>query len=161
MNWVDSEVRFMTKVVRAHDRKLFAERSRLGHINIFRQSYRTEVYEVDGCTVTNLKRNPQLICALTDNWTANGNPVRWGAEPVLAHLREIDAWNRADFLESLERQEEKARESADRDRRNRDEAWASEARPIFKEAFKDIRVANMDKTEKRRQRLEKKLESKI
>lgn len=157
MNWEDSQVRFITKVVRSHDRALFARRSRLGHIDIMRRATRAEAFAVGSDVVVNFKESPQLVFSLTDNWTANGKPVNWGSEVVLQRLQKIDAWNRADFLRELEEQDRKAKESADRDRKNRDEAFLYDMHGQFKETFKDVRVANMDKTEKRRRRFEQRL----
>lgn len=159
MNWIDSEVRFLNRVVKAHDRKLYCERSHLGHIKLMREAYYGFPHDVDGHVVYFLKRRDQFIFALTDDWTVGGKPVSWGSQVVLDRLQKHDAWNRS-VLKELEEQDQKREESKDRARRNQNEAWAYEAHAKFKKQFSDIRTANMDKSDRRRRNFEKRMEFK-
>lgn len=161
MSWADSQVLFINKVVRAHDRDLFAERSRLGHINIMRKAKRTETVEIDENTsLAVLKDSAQFVFALTENWTVGSRPVDWGAEVVLDRLKQHDAWNNERLLKELEEAEEKALESKKRDLKNQNEAWLSDNHSMFKKTFSDVRVANMDKSERRRRRYEQRINNK-
>jgi hypothetical protein len=160
-NWVDSQVYFLTKVVRSHDRDLFAERSHLGHINIMRKSKRVELAYSDESQVLQVyKETAQLVFPLTENWTVGSRPVDWGSEVVLNRLKQHDSWNNERLLKEIEESEEKARVSKERDRRNQDEAWLADNHSKFKKSFSDVRVANFDKSERRRRRYEKNLEIK-
>lgn len=161
MQWSDSELRFINKVVKAHDRDLFAERSHLGHIRIMRKSKRSEVFLAADNTVMSVYRDaPQFVCALTDDWTANGSPVSWGSEVVVNRLKKHDVWNNEALFADIEKEQQRAEESREKDLRNKNEAWLSDNHGLFKKAFNDVRVANFDKSERRRRRFDKNLELK-
>lgn len=155
---IDSYSRYITKVVKAHDRELYARRSHLGHVSVYRNTRKAELvsHDNDGFKLYNIVNRPQHIFALTDNWTANGKPVEWGGEVVLQRLQKYDCWNR-DAVGEIVDKLEKAEEIKKKDFRNNTEAFFSDKRHVFKDAFKDIRTANMDKSEKRRRNREKKL----
>jgi len=161
MSWSDSQVLFMNKVVKAHDRDLFAERSHLGHINIMRKAKVAEPVIVDdNLALVNVRESGQFVFALTLYWTSSPPPREWGAEVVLSRLKQHDAWNNERLLRELEEAEEKAKESKEREIKNKNEAWLADNHSRFKKAFSDVRVANMDKTERRRRRFEQRLEFK-
>jgi hypothetical protein len=86
--------------------------------------------------------------------------VDWGAEVVLNRLKQHDAWNNEQLLLELEKAEQKARESKERDLKNKNEAWLSDNHSRFKKAFSDIRTANFDKSDRRKRRFEKNQELK-
>lgn len=160
-NWADSEVRFINRTVRAHDRDLFAERSHLGYIRIMRRSYQAVAYDMGGGDViVDHQYSPQFVFALTDDWTANGSPRDWGAMVVLDRLRKHDAWNNEALFAELEKEEKEAEERKERDFKNSNEAWLADQHSTFKEAFKDVRIANFDKSDRRRRKFEKRMEFK-
>lgn len=161
MHWTDSQVRFMTKVVKAHDRDLFAERSHLGYIRIMRKSCRHEVYDMgDGAVLVAQRDSSQFVCALTDDWSAGGRPVEWGALVVLERIKKHDVWNNEALFAELEKEEEQRVERQERDLKNKNEAWLADQHQNFRKAFSDIRIANFDKSDRRRRKFEKRMESK-
>lgn len=160
-HWSDSQVRFITRVVRSHDRDLFAERSHLGHVRIMRKAYRAVAYDMgDGNNLIYNEDSPQFIFALTDNWTANGKPRDWGALVVLERLKKHDSWNNEALLAELEKEEEQAEAVKEKDFKNSNEAWLADNHKKFKESFKDVRIANFDKSDRRRRKFDARMELK-
>lgn len=133
----------ITDIVQEHDSKLYCARSPSGVLSIFRKSHRFEHFEVDGVHLTHVRPAPHYIFALTDNWKPDGNPVDWGAEPILARLKAMDLWHRDLLSEQIERAE-REEESKRRELSNRNEAFAKEHRRFFAKVFDDVNTANMD-----------------
>lgn len=141
----------LTKAVQWHDRELFAQRMTHGRIGIFRQSYRFEHYDFDGMNIIFTKDSPHLIFTLTHNWTANGRPVEWGIEPILARLKAIDLWQNESQVEDMIKGYEKDKESTDRDRDNSIESFLLDFRRQFQKTFNQFNVSGM-KTDNRSKR---------
>lgn len=141
MEW---QVRRLNQELKKHDSELFARRESSGVIVVYRIHRRYEAYDLDEGKLLVLRYDPLYCFALTDNWTIQGKPVDWGLEPVMNHLREIDAWNR-DLEEAYERDWEKKEESKKRAQRSELEAIAGEVRRPFAKATSDIRTALFDK----------------
>lgn len=156
---IDSYTRYITKVVKAHDRELYARRSHLGHVSIFRKAKRWDLAGQDSTgKFFNLVDAPHHVFALTDNWSVNGKPRTWGGEVVLRRLQKLDSWNREQVVDEIIDQMEEADRIKQKDFRNQTEAFFADKHSVFKEAFKDIRTSGMDMSERKRRRREKKLE---
>lgn len=157
-NWTDSQVRFIDRTVKAHDRDLFAERSHVGYIRVMRKACKFEQYDMgNGDVLSVQKDSPQLVFCLTDTWTANGKPIDWGALVVLDRLKKHDVWNNEALFAELEREEEEEERRQERNIMNSTEAFLSESHKDFKETFKDVRTCNFDKTDRRRRKYEKRM----
>lgn len=92
----------------------------------------------------------KLVCALTDNWSVSGNPVPWGLLPILDHLREIDAAQRADLFNDIRKQRERKAESSERHFKNELEAGLKDNRKGFSKAFDDFNLSTCDKKKDKR-----------
>lgn len=151
--WQDSEVKYMDRVAKEHDKELFALRNSQGIINIMRRSKRQiVVYQDNEETMYLVEDMPQYVFSITENWATTGRPVRWGAEVVLSRLKSHDIQTNEAFFRQMEEQERRLEESKTRDLKNSNEAWLSDNHSRFKKAFNDIRVANMDKSDSRRRK---------
>jgi hypothetical protein len=135
----------ISSAVQSHDWKLYCAKDIAGKLCIFRKSQRVETFYLDDTTVIHSVRPaPHFVMALTHNWKANGIPVDWGLEPILARVKSLDLWNR-DIVSDLEVQEEKHLESCERDRKNKTEDFLHEFRSDFKRTFSDVNTSTLDK----------------
>lgn len=160
--WQDSKVKFFSRLVKAHDYALYAERNHLGIICIYRRSKRLEFVFADESTSYYMtKDSPQFVCAITDNWKTNGKPREWGSDVVLNYIRKHDGWTNESWLEDMEAHNDKIKKSEQRSFRNETEAFFSDTRSRFKRDFNDVRTCNLDKSEKRRRLIDKGLEAKV
>ena len=141
----------LTEEVQTHDRELIAQRMSHGRIGIFRKSYRYESYCLDDMNLTYARPSNHLIFTLSHDWTANGRPVDWGIEPIMARLRAIDLWNNESMVEDMIKGYEKDQESADRDRDNSMESFLLDFRRQFQKTFNDFNTSGM-KTDNRSKR---------
>ncbi len=139
----------ITRELYQYDPCLFARKEQ-GMIKIFRRTKRVEWHEIDGNSVGFLKEDPHFVCALTHNWSPNGEPVDWGLEPIAKKIRESDLWKRDKLADELIASYEKTAESRDRHTKNETEAFLSEFRPQFARAFNDVNTSNLAKTDLRR-----------
>lgn len=140
----------ITKAIQDHDRQLFAKRED-DKIYIFRNWKRYEpVWLDDSSYVLHARPDRHLIFALTDTWNVHGKAVDWGIEPIMARLKAIDLWGRADFMNEYLKERERIQESKQRDFRNSVESFMYEFRDSFKEATKDINTANLNKLDRRK-----------
>lgn len=81
----------INEIVRGYDRALFAEQ--VGdQVRIFRRLSASQVSNYGMEEINVGSTYPQYITALTHNWSPHGNPVDWGIEPILNHLRSMDSW---------------------------------------------------------------------
>ena len=131
MNWWLLQ---LNKGIKRYDRDLFVKESHTGKAQVFRKQ----------------GFNKQYVMSLTQDWSANGIPVKWGLLPVIQRLKEIDVWNNEKLFEDMEREHEKDRESKARDRQNQNEDFARELRDSFKKTFNDVNTANLEKIDRRR-----------
>ena len=84
---------------------------------------------------------------------------RWGGEVVLQRLKKHDIHNNRQLFDEIEDRIHKVKESKDRDMKNKTEAWLADNHSKFKKSWSDVRVANMDMTERRRRRYESRIKN--
>lgn len=140
----------LEKALRKHDHKLRVKRSHTGKVQVFRLTKRCEWVSVDNIKVGFLLDSFDYVLSLTDDWSANGNSVEWGVEPVLARLKAIDLWSNENFMEEFLKQDKEVEESKKRDFHNNTEAFLYDFRNQFKKTFNDVNTANMSKTDIRK-----------
>ncbi len=139
----------ITREIQTYDPYLFAKKEN-GMIRIFRRVKRLEYLEFEGKMVGFLKEDPHLVCALTHNWSVNGEVVEWGILPIMEKIRSCDLWKNEKIADELIASYEKAAESRDRHTKNETEAFLSEFRPQFARAFDDVNTSTLAKTDNRR-----------
>lgn len=145
---VDSRTDILTSHVRKIDPLLYCEREHNGMICVYRASKRVEFFMYEGKKYLYLVSAPNIILALTDNWSVRGNPVDWGIEPLIHRLQEIDCWNKGRTADDLIDDYEKMQESKDRHRMNTHEAFLRDKRSVFKKAFNEINTSNLNVKER-------------
>ena len=132
----------ITKELKLHDRKLYCKRGIEGKLCIFRESHRTESYDLNGHILTSVRPAPHLIMALTHNWQVSGRSVPWGTIPIIARLKEMDLWNRdlaAEYIEGSERNiQQKRREFS-----SKTEDFLKDSRRAFAKDWNGINTANI------------------
>lgn len=159
--WGDSYTKFINRIIKIHDDKLYAERDSDGVVRVFRRGKRYVPFFEDGNVVyQTLVDSPHFVFALTDSWKSNGKPVDWGSEVILSRLRFNDLWSNEGLFDKLDKDSERMSESKKRDFMNSAEDFLSDQHSHIKKSWGDIRVANMDKTERRRRQFEKNKEIK-
>lgn len=135
----------LNKALKAWDRTVYARQTKDGIVRVFQKTKQWREHWLDGETcIRELCDGEWLLCSLTDNWSANGEPRDWGILPVLAHLRE-GSYQRQDELErELKAERERVQESKERELKNISETAAKEMWSDCKHAFKDTVVHGMD-----------------
>lgn len=152
----DSRTKYISRIVRRHDRDLFARRNRQGQVLVLRRSKRMDLaYKNETQKIYLVQESPQYVFALTDNWNTTGRPIDWGGEVVLKRLKEHDTQANEALLEELEKADTKASEAKEKEFKTQTEDWLADNHSKFKRAFSDVRVSDMDRSEKRRKRFEK------
>ncbi len=152
MHWKVSQV---NRAIRKYDRELYAEMFE-GRIDIFRNTYGHEAFDVNGHTICFIKQVPYRVFCLTDSWKAWGKPVDWGIEPIMAKLKSADLWVR-DVLKETNSQNEKIDASKKRDVSNNVEAFVKDYRKEFARTFEDVNTTNLSKRTDRRFKDDKKI----
>lgn len=143
----------LTRAVKQHDPKLFVEKNYKGIMQVLRESYSHKAYYVDGYVLSALVPAPHFIMALTDNWTASGNPCEWGIEPIMRRLQSIDSWNDLSFVnKDMENHNQKIDESEKREINRKIEDSVRESHSTFKRVFADVNTANMAKIDNRKKK---------
>lgn len=140
-----------TRALKRYDPDLYAGRTMDGAPCVFRKVKRYyPVSEWDGGKLYELKRDKQLVFAITENWTMRTAPRDWGIDDVLGHVREIDALANARLFEELDAANDRVDESNKRALRNEMEGfWACERRR-FAKATDDILTHSLSKDEPRK-----------
>ncbi len=136
---MDSRVKTLTKQLKEHDKDLYAKRMLDGVVLVCRKSR----------NVFTGQTNDQLIFPLTDDFTSKGKPVEWGVEPILAHLKAMDGWNR-DVVEDWISSDEKSKEVAAKQRMSKNEDFARDFRRQFARTFDDVNTSTLEKIDNRR-----------
>jgi hypothetical protein len=136
---LDSRVKTLTKQLKEHDKDLYAKRMLDGVVLVCRKSR----------NVFTGQTNDQLIFPLTDDFTSKGKPVEWGVEPILAHLKAMDGWNR-DVVEDWISSDEKSKEVAAKQRMSKNEDFARDFRRQFARTFDDVNTSTLEKIDNRR-----------
>lgn len=135
--------------IKRHDYKLYCEKHETGVLCIYREGQRVESYEVDGDVIHFVRPAPHFVTALTHDWSMQGRPADWGTIPIMKRLNDLDLWNR-DLVSEIEKNDEKKKEAEQRELQNKNEDFLKDYRTTFKNAFADVNVGSMAKTDKRR-----------
>ena len=160
--WQDSRAKVIDRVVKEHDFELYAERNNFGVICVYRRGKRFVPFMISkDANYYGVTDSPQFVLALTHNWLTNGKPLEWGAEPIIKRIKAHDIWCNEKLFADLEEQDDKRSASKDKDFSNKTEAFLHDAHSSFKKGWNDIRVCNMDKTEKRRRNKEESINQKL
>ena len=141
----------VSRFIKSHDDKLFAERNSEGKLCIYRKGQTVEWYELNRDSYGFVRSTPHFIMALTHNWHVLGKPVDWGLDVILQRLQSIDLWNR-DLASEQERMYDENKEKLRRQSANTHEDFLRESKSTFQSAFKDINTANFRKIDKRKTR---------
>lgn len=80
-----------------------------------------------------------------------GRPAPWGLLPIINRLKAIDLWNNPDYLDEMERNNDKVDEGKKRDFRNTVESFMKDYRPVFAKAFNGVNTSTLKKIDKRRE----------
>ena len=136
----------ITRELQKHDRELYCSRNADGTMCVYRKSKRYESFDLgDNEYLLYSRHSPHFIFALTDNWKTTGRPADWGLEVISARIKAMDLWHR-NIVDEWIKDDEKERETSEKDARNNMESFLYDFRSEFKKTFSDTRVANMDKT---------------
>lgn len=147
MDWT---LRRINAALKGYDRALYAVQPKIGGlITILRRSVKLVPLALEpGVTLWASVPNDFQILPLTHDWSARGRPVEWGILPLMAKIRAMDAWNDSHdggVIKRLEREEQREEESNRRSVRTLHENLAYESHRHFREAFKDINTATLNK----------------
>jgi hypothetical protein len=129
---MSTRVKEVTQALKTHDSCLYAQETKLGRIDIMRKSKYGE-------------SPPNLLMSLTDTWTAQGNPVPWGAEVILNRIKAHDLWRDDTFVERWIKDQEKAEASKQRAFRNNVESFLYDFRGQFHKATNEINTSLLNK----------------
>lgn len=123
-----TRVRQVTKELKKHDSCLYAQETKPGRIDIYRESKFS-------CNP------PHFLFSLTDTWKPTGRPVEYGLLVIMDRIRALDLWNNTEFMENYIKTAEKEKESKDRSRRNNIEAFLYDFRSQFAKATDSINTS--------------------
>lgn len=133
----------LESLIKKHDAELFISRLE-GKPCVMRKGTRVECYNVNGFSISFVRSSPHFIIALTKDWTLQSEQVDWGYEPILAHLKAIDLWNR-DIVAEIEEQRRRDDISEQRELSNSNESFLKDYRREFAKNFDWVNTANLDK----------------
>jgi len=142
---MDSELQRVNGLVKRFDKNLMARRSKEGVIQVCQLIRKWHPFEIDSEVVLYPEDVPHLVFSLTDNWGVSGKKVSWGYLPLYQKMTEISLDRRDEMLKEIDIQNQKARESKDRDLKNHFESAAYETRDIIRKTFSDFNTASMNK----------------
>lgn len=140
----------LTRVLKSYDKMLKAKRDDHGVVNIYREVNTYDVFDFDGGKLWSTRKFDMHVMSLTDTWNANGQPVEWGAEPILCRIKAMDLWNNPTLLDDLKNAREKSEEGKQRDFRNNVESFLYDFRSQFAKATNGINTSTLEKIDKRR-----------
>lgn len=89
----------LTQVVKQYDPQLFVIRGSDTKMYLHRWCTRWDRYDIDGCSVSVSRKEPLMVMALTDDWTAHGNAVDVGVELLLDRIKSIDSHRDDGFID--------------------------------------------------------------
>ena len=142
--------RRITKALQIYDYMLYAKEDNSA-IRIYRKCTEFRLEQIDvNIPVWNMVRNDHLVMSLTDTWGVRGKPVDWGIEPIMARIKALDLWNNDNLSTQFFKDEEKDKESRERDFRNNTEAFLYDFRSQFAKATNDVNTSSLSKFDKRR-----------
>lgn len=140
----------ITEYLKTYDSKLYCASSKEGKLCVYRNSTRYESYSLDDDSILTFARPaPHYIFALTEDWSMKTESVDWGLLPIMDRIRSSDLQQR-DIVGELEKHYEAQEKSNARDRMNKTEDFLHEFRDSFKNTFKDVNTASLEKKDLRR-----------
>lgn len=142
---MDYETKRADKLVKRFDKNLKAIRNKDGIIQICQNVYKWSPVDIGPFSVLYPVTENHYVFSLTDTWGAQGKGVSWGFEPIYQKMREISLDRRDQMFNEIEKQNELAQRSKELAQKSRFEDIARETRDIYKNTFKDVNTANMDK----------------
>ena len=145
-----ARIGYINRNIKRYDRELYCKLGSNGVMMIFRRNKRFVVtLKGHDFVLSNLIDSPELVFSLTDNWKANGKPIEWGYEKILERLKSIDIWDDPDFIEKMDRENEKIDEAKSRHFRNETEAALLDNKKAIQRGFSDVNTSLMSKGNKR------------
>ena len=146
----------LNKALKAHDKNLYARLCKDDVWRVFQRVKQWRTHHLDdGNTLLERYDADWLICPLTHNWAASGEPVEWGIEPVINHIK----YGRPEYTkkrdEELARQAAQSSESRQRGLKSVAVDAAEDMWDGAKKGWSNIRYANMDKTNDVRKKWDK------
>ncbi len=121
-----------TRVLRSYDSNLYAQETKPGSVDIYRQNRDSSA-------------PPHFRCSLSDTWQPQGKPLWYGQDVVLNRIKAHDLWRDDTFLENFFKETEKIEESKRNAFKNSVESFLYDFRRDFQKATDGIRTANMKK----------------
>lgn len=146
-----SYLRTINRELKFFDRKLYADKTADGKVQIFREGVQWDSIPFENSVLWYSRPQPYYILSLTHNWAQQGKPVEWGLEPLLMRLREIDD-HRIDVLGKIHEENEKRAQLARRSKHNEYKAAAADSRRDFARAVNDINTSTLNKVDSRRKK---------
>lgn len=144
-------IRAINRELKYFDRELYAVKSDVGLVQIYRKGIRWEYFDFGSDRLIYSRLNPHYILSLTENWTLESAPVEWGIEPLMGRLREIDNHNH-DVLGRIHKDNEKREQLKRRASVNEYKAAAYDLRRDFARAVNDVNTSTLEKVESRRKK---------
>lgn len=129
-----TNVKSLTRALKAHDSLLFAQETKPGRVDIYRASQFGS-------------HPPHYVFSLTENWQASGQPVPWGIDVVVNRIKAHDLWRDDTFVERWIESHEKLEASKDRAFRNSVESFLYDFRGQFQRATNEINTSTLSKKE--------------
>lgn len=142
---MDTKLRQLNRLLKAHDKELYARRERNDLINVYRKGIAWGSYDLDCGNFFYSYPSPHFVFSLSSTWNARGYPVDYGLEVVLARLKAHDLWNREGMIEEMIKGYEKDKESKTKDRQNNVESFLYDFHSTFKKTFSDVNTSLMKK----------------
>jgi hypothetical protein len=137
---MDGRVKAVNKLVKGHDKYLFAKRESNGAIHIYRRNPHNSADPI------------HTIFCLTDNWNATGKPREWGLTVIEARLQAMDLWRSGgNIIDEIDKQAAQAVEADERNFKNNVESFLKEFRRQFAKANDGINTSGLAKVDRRRE----------
>jgi hypothetical protein len=137
---MDGRVRSVNRILKAHDKDLFARRDGKGTIHIYRVKPRIESFMHNGVRYSYSVRGEDYVISLTDNWYYDGSPREWGLEPLQRKILQMDSWTNVGGFDRFAESRERHEKDQQRMRRNEVHARALDMRKDFARATNDYVV---------------------
>lgn len=146
MSW---KVHNINRRLKRFDRSLFTYTNIEGKVLVMRKADRLEASDYHQEEMNLDEIRPQIIFALTHDWTVYGRSVDWGIEPILEKLRSMDSWASTAWISEMRKENERIKEDKKRMERNEFRATASDMRKEFAKATNDINTSTLEKIDRR------------
>ena len=143
-------VETLTKAVKTHDKELFCKEEQ-GKILVCRKRTVWESHDLDADVKLLYSRQvPEVLFALTHNFSQTGDPIDLGIEPLIQRIKSIDLWSTVSESTNVVKNLAKHADDVQNKKRSKYEDMARELRGSFKKAFSDYSVGSLKKIDKRR-----------